>query len=71
MISILEDIIRIKSTRKELREFGYTIGVVLMALSGLALWRGKGSCVYLLISGLIFAALGMMLPAVLKPLQKA
>jgi small basic protein len=71
LISILEDIAKIKSTRKELREFGFTIGAALIVLSGLALWRGKGSCSYLFISGLIFAALGAALPAVLKPLQKA
>ncbi len=71
MISILEDISKIKSTRKELREFAFTIGVVLIVFSGLALWRGKSSSAYLFISGLIFTALGAALPAVLKPLQKA
>ena len=71
MISLLEDIAKIKSTRKELREFGWTIGAALIVLSGLALWRGKGSCSYLFISGLIFAVLGTALPAVLKPPQKA
>ncbi|MFH1189811.1 MAG: SxtJ family membrane protein [Candidatus Omnitrophota bacterium] len=70
MISIFEDIGRIRSTRKELREFGWTIGIVLVALSGLALWRGKGSFAYLLISGILFASAGTALPQALKPLQK-
>ena len=71
MISILEDIAKIKSTRKELREFGFTIGAVLIVLAGFALWRGKGSSSYLFIFGLIFAGFGAALPSVLKPLQKA
>ena len=71
MINILEDISKIRSTRKELREFGLTIGVVLIVFSGIALWRGKGSSAYLFIFGLIFAGSGAAFPAVLKPLQKA
>ncbi len=71
MISILEDIVKIRSTRKELREFGFTIGVALIVLAGLALWRGKSSSACLFISGLIFTGFGAALPAVLKPLQKA
>lgn len=70
MISILEDIRNIKSGKKELREFGLTIGVVLMLISGLALWRGKGSWAYLLMAGLLFTGFGIAAPAPLKPLQK-
>ncbi|MCX5678765.1 MAG: SxtJ family membrane protein [Candidatus Omnitrophica bacterium] len=70
MISVLEDIRNIKSGRKELREFGLTIGAVLLLISGLALWRGKGSGVYFLISGLIFIGFGAAAPAPLKPFQK-
>jgi hypothetical protein len=71
LISILEDIRNIKSGRKELREFGLTIGAVLLLISGLAFWRGKGSGVYLLIFGLLFTGFGMVRPMLLKPLQKA
>ena len=31
----------IKSTKKRLREFGLTIGAILVILGGVALWRGK------------------------------
>ncbi len=71
MISILEDIRNIRSGRKELREFGLTMGAVLMLVSGLALWRGKGPIVHLLIAGLLFMGFGVVWPALLKPFQKA
>jgi len=71
LISILEDIGKIKSGKKELREFAFTIGAALVVLSGIALGRGKGSCAYLFVSGVIFAGLGAAAPHVLKPLQKA
>ncbi|MCM8760773.1 MAG: SxtJ family membrane protein [Candidatus Omnitrophica bacterium] len=68
---MLEDIKNIKSGRKQLREFGLTIGGVLLMLGGLAMWRGKTSWPYLLCSGSSFLALGIVFPEVLKPLQKA
>ena len=71
MISILEEIRNIKSGRKELREFGITIGVVLVLLAGIALWRGKASFPYLVICGIVFIVSGLAFPAILKPLQKA
>jgi polyferredoxin len=71
LISILEDIGNIKSGRKELREFGITIGAVLLVLSGLALWRGKTAYSYFFIFGLLFMGLGLAAPAILKPFQKA
>ena len=70
MISILEDIRKIKSSRKELREFGITIGIVLLLLSGIALWRGKASFPYFGISGILFIGIGFTAPNILKPLQK-
>lgn len=70
MINILKEIRTIKSGRKELREFGTTIGIVLMLLAGMAFWRGRGSAPYFLIFGILSIAFGLVLPAALKPLQK-
>ena len=70
MISILTDIRDIKSGRKELREFGFTIGIVLLVLAGFALWRGKASGAYLLTTGFFFIGFGAAVPQALKPLQK-
>lgn len=70
MISILQEILNIKSGRKELREFGITIGAVLLLFAGIALWRGKPSFPYLAICGIILIVSGLAFPAPLKPLQK-
>ena len=67
---MLEDIKNIKSGKKELREFGITIGIVFIVLGGIALWRGKAAYPYLIVFGIVFAALGASLPSILKPLQK-
>ncbi|MDD5137101.1 MAG: SxtJ family membrane protein [Candidatus Omnitrophica bacterium] len=71
LISILEDIRKIKSGRKELCQFGITIGAVLSALGGLLLWRGKASYPYFFAFGLLFMGFGAIAPLPLKPLQKA
>ncbi len=68
--SMIEDIKNIKSGKKELREFGVTIGAVLIALGGIAIWRGKGAAIYFVSFGTVFVVLGLYFPAVLKPLQK-
>ncbi|MBL7157169.1 MAG: ECF transporter S component [Candidatus Omnitrophica bacterium] len=67
---MFEEIKDIKSTRKELREFGLTIGVILVILGAVTLWRGKPTYPYFLGVGALFITLGLMLPGVLKPLQK-
>ena len=64
------DIRNIKSGKKELREFGLTIGIILVILGAIALWRGKPICPYFLGSGALFIVSGLMSPGILKPLQK-
>lgn len=68
---VVEDIKRIKSGRSELRKFGLTVGAAFCILGALFLWRGKAVYPYLFgIGGAVFV-LGLAVPAVLKPLQKA
>lgn len=67
---MLEDIRNIKSGKKELREFGLTIGIILVILGAIALWRGKEVSPYFLGTGAIFIFLGIIQPYFLKPLQK-
>lgn len=71
MISILEDISNIKSDRKKLREFGLTMGAVFLVFFGLALMRGRTSCRYFLVIGLLCICLGVIRPGLLKPFQRA
>ena len=67
---MFEEIKDIKSTKKELREFGLTIGIILVILGSVVLWRGKEIYPYLLGIGALFIILGFTLSQVLKPLQK-
>jgi len=67
---IIEEIKSIRSGRKELRNFGITIGIALGLLGGLFLWRGKTYYSYSFIIAAAFLFLGLTLPAALKPLHK-
>lgn len=67
---MFEEIKKIKSTGKELREFGLTIGIILVILGGVSLWRDKEFYPYFLGIGGLFIVLGLRLPRILKPLQK-
>ena len=68
---MFEEIKDIKSGKKELREFGLTIGIILVILGSIALWRNKAFYPYFLAPGALFILSGLTLPGILKPLQKA
>ncbi len=68
---MFEEIKDIKSTKKEVREFGLTIGVILVILGALSSWRGKPQAPYFLGAGALFIIFGLVLWRVLRPLQKA
>jgi len=68
---MFDDLNNIKSGRKELRNFGLTIGIILVVLGGLVFWRGKREfSPYLLSVAATFITLGLTFPGILKPLQK-
>jgi len=67
---LLDDIKKIKSTSKELKSFGFTVGLVFVVLGGLLLWRGKGAYPFFLATGASLIVLGKVAPFVLKPLQR-
>ena len=67
---MIEDLKNIKSTKKELREFGLTIGIILVILGFIALWRNKDIYSYFLSVGVAFVILGITFYKVLLPLQK-
>ena len=68
---LLDEIKNIKSEKKDLRNFGITFGVVLGLLSGLLWWKGKDTYSVFVILSIVFFLFGLVLPSLLKPLQKA
>ena len=67
---MIQGIRDIKSGKRELRQFGITIGVVLGLLCGLLLLRGKAYYPYFLAISVTFIVLGLTSPTLLKPVQK-
>jgi hypothetical protein len=67
---LIDEIKNIPSTKKDLRKFGITIGLALIIISGLWFFFSAHSYVYFLIVGLMLAAVGLLLPIILKPIQK-
>lgn len=69
---LLKEIRNIKSTTKELREFGFVVGGMLLLIAAVSAWRhGWAWNPWLLGIGGALAATGAIVPAVLTPLQKA
>lgn len=67
---MIEEIANIKSGKRELRQFGITIGIVLGFLGGLLFFRQKAYYFYFLAFSGIFLFFGLIAPILLKPIQK-
>ena len=67
---LIEEIKSIKSSKKELRKFGITVGIVLGLLGGFLWWRGRDWYYILLVLSFFFIFFGTILPIILKPIQK-
>lgn len=67
---MIEDLKNIKSTKKELKEFGLTIGIILVILGLVALLRNKDIYPYFLTVGIVLVVLGLTFYKILLPLQK-
>jgi small-conductance mechanosensitive channel len=68
---ILEEIRNIKETKKDLRNFGITVGIVLILIAGLLFWKQKDSFLYFGILGALLISAALVKPLILKPLNKA
>jgi len=68
---LIDDIKKIKSEKSDLRKFGLTVGIVLGLLGGLLWWRGKDFYSYFLVIAAVLVFAGLIIPSVLKPIQKA
>lgn len=68
---LIEEIKSINSSKKELKKFGYSIGVVLLLVAGIFFYYGKEeAAVYIGIIGAVLVISGFILPVILLPLQK-
>ena len=65
---MLEEIKNIKSEKSDIRKFGITIGIILMIIAGFLFWKEKESYQIFLTVGTILFVLGILVPAVLKPI---
>jgi len=69
-MSWIEEFRKIKSSPKELREFGVLVGTVLGVLGAFLWWRGKPVFLPFLAAGFLLVIAGVTVPKILKPLQK-
>ena len=68
---ILDEIKKIDSSPKKVKEFGWVMAIFFGLLGGFLFWRGKPSAVIFLGTAAAFGALTLFARPVLKPLQKA
>ncbi len=67
---LIEDIKNIKETKKDLRKFGLTVGIVLVILAALLFWFNKPTYLYFGGIGLFLVISALLIPVILKPLNK-
>ena len=67
---MIEEIKNITSTKKDLRNFGFTIGSILLVIALILFFKEKDSDVYFFSIGLAFILLGIVLSFILKPFYK-
>ena len=64
---MLEEIKNIKSKKSDLRNFGITVGIILLIISGFLFWKEKESFQIFLIVGITFLLTAVAIPVILKP----
>lgn len=64
---MLEEIKSIQSSKKNLRNFGLSVGFVCIAIAGFLFWKQKEAFPYIVTIGLVLVCCGTFLPFVLKP----
>ena len=67
---LLYKIKNIKSTKKDLRNFGLVIGIALGILGAILWWKGRETFPVFLALSPVFLLTGFLFPLILKPLQK-
>ena len=64
---MFEEIKNIKSEKSDIRNFGITLGIILLLISGFLFWKEKESFQIFLIVGITFLLTAIAIPVVLKP----
>jgi hypothetical protein len=64
---MLDEIKNIKSEKSDLRNFGVTIGIILLTISGFLFWKEKESFQIFLAIGITLFLIAIVIPAVFKP----
>jgi hypothetical protein len=67
---LIEEIRNIRSTKKDLRNFGLSVGIVLLFIGGLLLYYKKDAYPYLVILGVFLISSGLIVPSILTPFHK-
>ena len=67
---MFEELNSIKSSRKDLKNFGLTIGFILLIIGVFLFVREKDSFIYFFSIGSILIILGGITPVILKPIYK-
>ena len=65
-----EEIKIIKESRKDLRKFGISVGLVLLIISTMLFYFDKPFFIYLFAAGTFLFITGLLFPSALKPLNK-
>ena len=68
---IAGELAAVKSSPRDLRKFGITMGIAFAVLGGLLLWRGHWQPRYFFWIAGAFLVLGLAAPVVLRPVQRA
>ena len=67
---MIEELTSIKSDRKNLKNFGFTIGFILLIIGGFLFYKGKDLDIYFFSIGSILVFLGGIAPVMLVPIYK-
>ena len=65
---MIEEIRNIKSSKKELRNFGSTIGIVLLLIAGVLFYKNNNLFISFAYIAGVFIVLGFLFPQLLKPI---
>ena len=67
---MFEELNSIKSSKKDLKNFGVTIGFILLMIGAFLFIREKDSCIYFFSIGSILIIVGVITPVILKSIYK-